>query len=155
MSTNIKYCATCALLAPDRPVCRFTGREVNPNESFCSEHVDELKVCDLCGQPYVGPDIIHFKNGESIYITCQHCQSQMGTCAMCTHGNECKFETDPSPIPAVVNKVVRQGNMTMQTQVKNPERIKITCEAGCPCWDPEAECCKEFSTCGNYNFISF
>lgn len=152
---SIKYCATCALLAPDRPVCRFTGREVNPNESFCSEHVDELKICDLCGQPYIGPDIIHFKNGESIYITCQQCQSQMGTCAMCTHGNECKFETDPSPIPAVVNKVVRQGNMTMQTQVKNPERIKITCESGCPCWDPEAECCKEFSTCGNYNFIGF
>lgn len=150
-----KTCATCALLAPDRPVCRFTGREVNPNENFCSEHVSELKVCDLCGQPYIGPDIIHCQEGGTIYITCQQCQSQMGTCATCSHGNECSFETDPSPIPPVVNQTFRQGNMTMSTQVRNPERIKITCEKGCSCWNSEHGCCKEYNTCAGYNFIGF
>lgn len=151
---SIKYCASCALRSTEQDVCVRTNTPINPNEDFCSHHVTEIKRCDLCGHPYVGPDVI-YQEGENLYITCQRCMSRMGTCEVCQHGNQCDFQTNPAQIPHMIMQTVRQGPMTMQTQVKNPERIKITCEAGCPCWDPEAECCKEFSTCGNYNFIGF
>ena len=60
----------------------------------------------------------------------------------------CSFENDPSPLPKIVQKQVRQGNMTAITQVRNPERIEITCKKDCPCYDPEFECLRQFGTCG-------
>ena len=158
MSTNIQYCKTCGIKAPDSNTCQLNGTIIDPETDYCSKHASELKICDMCHQPYLGQDVIHCQNGEYIKITCMNCASKMGHCVTCAHGINCKFETDPSPIPPVVNQVIRQGNMTMQTQVRNPERIKITCAAGCPCWHTDDEggfCCREYSTCGEYAFIGF
>ena len=66
---------------------------------------------------------------------------RIGTCATCTQAKFCDFETNPIQIPKQVQKVIRQGNMQMQTIVRNPEREKETCMKGCPCWDSEQCVC--------------
>lgn len=42
----------------------------------------------------------------------------------------------------------------MTTQVKNPDRIRITCQTGCPCFSDENGCLREFNHCGSYVFIN-
>jgi hypothetical protein len=48
----------------------------------------------------------------------------------------------------VIMQTLRQGNAIMQTQVINPERVKITCY-NCSCWNKEEEYCmrKELGHC--------
>jgi hypothetical protein len=123
---------------------------VNPNTDFCSKHTTELMTCEVCGggMPRANA-IIEVRNEKSIRILCERCSSAMDTCQMCKHGSQCFFETDPSPLPKVVEKVFRQGPMTTVTQIRNPERIEYCCkEKKCPCYDPENECLKQFNTCG-------
>ena len=57
---------------------------------------------------------------------------------------KCEFITNPDPMPQVVMKTVRQGNMMMQTQVKNEERVQKFCPSCC-CWDKNHGCMKEFN----------
>lgn len=81
---------------------------------------------------------------------CGNCFSMAGTCGLCENGTLCDFETNPSPLPKQVQKVIRQGNAIIQTVVKNPERIRETCLKNCPCCDPNFGCFKENGTCGIY-----
>ena len=85
-------------------------------------------------------------------LICEDCLNATGTCRMCEFAKTCDFETNPSPLPKVVQKVIQQGNMQMATQVRNPERKKSTCEAGCKCYDEEYGCSRQNSLCINYIF---
>ena len=76
-------------------------------------------------------------------VICPNCNKLLGTCRTCQNGNLCTFETDPSPLPKIVQKQIRQGNMTAVTQVMNPERVAITCQKGCPCYSPDFSCSKQ------------
>lgn len=105
--------------------------------------------CELCGQPIDYPTAIILDN----YYICHQCKNFMGTCALCTNVNKCDFETNPSPIPKVIQQQVRQGNMIAVTQVRNPKRIEITCKQNCPCFDSEIGCLREYNTCGQYKYI--
>ena len=144
-----KFCETCGILNPRLLKCQLFGHQVNPNADFCSKHTTKLMTCEVCGGSMPRANaIIEVRNGESIRILCERCSSAMGTCQMCKHGSQCSFETDPSPLPKVVEKVFRQGQVTTVMQIRNPERIEITCKKNCPCYDPENECLKQFNTCG-------
>lgn len=105
-------------------------------------------LCDFCGQPATIID------AETFTLFCDRCFSVTKTCGACIKSTQCDFETNPSPLPKQVQKTVRQGNMTMQTVVKNPARIQLCC-TGCDCFDIESQgCFKENGVCSNYNEIT-
>ena len=149
-----KYCRTCAILDPKLQKCRMFGHEVNPAVDFCSKHTTELVICELCdGQIPKNQSIISVTKGKPNRLVCERCSQLYGTCQLCKNSAFCSFETDPSPLPKIVQKQVRQGNMTAITQVRNPERVEITCKKNCLCYDAEFECLRQFGTCGKCDNI--
>ena len=146
-----KFCETCGLLDPKLQKCRLFGHQVEPTADFCSRHGTPIISCGLCGSMLLASQaVVNTKGADDITLICRQCSSLYGTCALCKHGNSCSFETDPSPLPKVVQRKIQQGNATMVTQIKNPERIEITCKQNCPCYDQELECLKQYNNCGKY-----
>jgi hypothetical protein len=86
-------------------------------------------------------------------MLCESCAEQLTSCHFCKNGNECDFETNPSTLPKMVQKRIQQGPMISVTTVKNPSRVDITCKAGCPCYDPDFECMKQFNFCDKITHI--
>jgi hypothetical protein len=84
---------------------------------------------------------------------CAQCLSLAGTCHLCSFGNCCDFETNPINLPKQEQKVIRQGNMTMQTVEKGEARIRETCLRNCPCFSEEFGCLRENGTCGKYEGV--
>lgn len=115
-----------------------------------------METCNICRRPIPNEHLIVVP-ANPIQLYCTDCYPYIGTCATCVNGRTCAFETDTSiNIPPVVTKVMRQGNMTIQTQVKNPDRIEQTCAKGCPCFTPEGHCLKEVNGegCSGYVTVS-
>lgn len=145
MISNFKgYCNTCGFSGLNAPqVCALSGLKIDADD-YCSKHRRNLIKCSICGQIIVSDGIID--NG---HLICKVCFSNSNSCIICRFGNTCSFQTDPSPLPKMINKEVRQGNMIAVTQVMNPERIHITCEKGCKCFDKENGCLKQIGSCPN------
>lgn len=150
----VKYCKSCALANLKILKCRRFGHDINPNEDFCSKHCNEIPVCAICGQEMLKENsILNFKNGDHIRIICQKCNELLSSCTLCRHGQKCAYDDDPSPIPKLIQKQIRQGPMISVTQEINPERIKITCKNGCSCYSDEFDCMRQFSYCQNLEHI--
>ena len=98
--------------------------------------------CGMCGAPLVGSDLVYDTKLDNTY--CQKCAAYVRTCYNCRDGNSCDFETNSSPLPKQVQATRQVGNTVMSQVVTNPERIKITCQNGCPCYSAEMGCVKEF-----------
>lgn len=128
---KIYNCQTCAL----RAYCKLaeTGQETDG----CGYWTDELITCDFCGQPILKP-ILFYKE----YILCQHCFHKLDTCNNCQNSSQCAFMEDRT-LPKQIKETSRQGNMVMQTMVKNPALIEKTCKQGCACWDGE-DCYRDY-----------
>ena len=149
------YCQNCAVSQPNLKastgrVCLRYNTEVSDTD-FCSKRVknNNAQTCGLCGKLILGKSFIVDSN-----VICSNCINQLDKCNTCKHRNECSFETDPSSIPKEVQRTVRQGMMTMMTTVKNPERIKITCQNGCPCYQEATGVCgKSSGTCALYQSL--
>lgn len=107
--------------------------------------------CETCGRPT--EQQVLCPDGDNWHILCPNCAFQLNTCAFCKKVNTCTFETDPSPLPKMVQKQIRQGSMITVTTVKNPDRIAITCKMGCPCYDSEFECMREFYYCERIDHV--
>lgn len=142
----INYCETCSMRDKIQNVCYLTKLTVNPKEDYCSKHKEELAVCHICGGAILGGGIVEIDNGDQVLQYCNRCNELLNTCQLCERARFCEFETNPDPMPKVVMKTMHQGNMVMQTQVKNEERIKKFCHS-CPCWlgDGIDACGKEFN----------
>lgn len=145
---NIKYCATCAFRAQDGAHCGLDGREIIPKSDFCSRHNASPHQCEICGRFILDGSILDREN-EQYHELCMDCFKALKTCPTCDCKN-CDFETNPIQIPKVVMQNIRQGNMLMQTQVRNPERINATCRNGCPCWTDGNGCGRELNGCEKY-----
>lgn len=104
--------------------------------------------CAMCGTPLMGSTLVYDAELHNIY--CLKCAPYIRTCQNCKDGAYCDFETNPSPLPKQVQATKRMGNTTMSQVINNPERIKITCENGCPCYSAELGCAKQF--CMNDRF---
>lgn len=104
-----------------------------------------------CAKPCPNDAMILVKSSETedYTLVCPLYYQYKGTCAICANSLTCAFETDPSPLPKAIIQETRQGNMTMQMQVRNPERIKITCAQGCKCYSADGFCERESNTCIN------
>lgn len=106
--------------------------------------------CAICGNPILGPTIWFEGNG-----LCENCGHQIGTCQTCWERSYCVFETDPSPVPKMVQQTVRNGNMVSSFPVKNPARIAITCQSQkCPCYAPENRCLRDLGSCDGWKLTA-
>ena len=150
MKESVTKCGQCALRTQDGGHCGITGMAIDPAVDYCSKGVISPHQCELCGRFIIGSSFLEEVNGIW-HEFCGGCQQKMGTCHMCDHARQCRFEQDPSPIPKMVQKQIRQGNMVAMTTVPNPERIAALC-VGCHCYDKESWCWRqaEGQTCGNY-----
>ena len=146
----LKYCETCGILDPKTSVCRLSG-QVMTNRDYCSKHKTRVETCDYCHMPTLEPFFV--RDGENWHIYCAKCVKLLSTCAFCKRVEICAFETDPSPIPKMVQQQVRQGPMVSITTVMNPERVRITCEKGCDCFNSEFGCMREFHYCERMDYI--
>ena len=136
----MKICGDCLIQKQAGGMCPVFQEKVNPADKACRKYIghDSTK-CGICGSLMPGkPQIVLMGDGD-ILTTCLNCAENLGVCATCAQAKFCDFETNPINIPKQVQKVIRQGNMQMQTIIRNPEREKETCMKGCPCWDSE-EC---------------
>ena len=145
---EIKYCKTCAYHIPNPPSCAIFNRPVDPDKSYCDKHNTNPVVCEIC-RKFIVDYVIFLPTGQPV---CANCLTALGTCAGCVNGSTCSFETDPSPLPKVIVQDIRQGNMIMKTQIRNPSRIEITCKKNCPCF-VNNECMKQKNLCENHKCI--
>lgn len=115
----------------------------------CPLYKNSYETCDMCGQPVLEKGVHDLK--YKMFL-CQECAHKFWTCETCLTVNTCSFLTDPDPSPQTVQQTVRQGNMTATMPVKNPSRIAITCKKGCPCFDEENGCLRDYNGCGSWQF---
>lgn len=151
------YCGQCLHFTTNPAEgCKLTGVRCTPEEycsKFTSNHPGVGLTCEICGQRIIQNImyvIIDTDDQGNLHAICENCCSKMNTCGTCNNRNCCDFETNPSSIPKVVQKRVQNGPMTMMTQVRNPDRIEITCKQNCGCWSDEFGCQKENNYCQKY-----
>ena len=110
-----------------------------------------IMQCETCGRPT--DQQVLCPDGDIWHILCPNCASQLNSCSFCKKVNTCLFETDPSPLPKMIQKQIRQGPMISVTTEKNPEREKITCQNGCLCYLEEWGCMRQFHWCKNMDCV--
>lgn len=142
-----KYCKNCALRNPNAPKCQLTGLEIEPLDPACKHYTEHLDECGICHKKLPKGEVVDVTNPADVFYICPNCESLIGMCQTCEKVRQCLFESDPSSLPKIIPQTVRQGNAIMQTQVRNPERVKITCEEKCACYDKEYGCTREQSQC--------
>ena len=144
------FCKSCGFLDSTHQVCQLLRIQVDPQSDFCSKFKsqEDLFECPLCKNLSLSFII----NAESDVLLCPNCTKNLQKCPTCSDAGFCEFETNPDPTPKVVMQTIRQGNAIMQTQVLNPDRIKMFCQS-CGCYHNELGCIKgtEFS-CENWKF---
>ena len=146
-------CITCGFRHNENQ-CQFQRGNIDPHGPACELYTRDPQPCDICG--ILLPNratIIDLTDKEPIYI-CPSCNRLMSTCAVCEAAQDCDFETNPIDLPKTVIKQVRQGNMIMSSEIKNPDRIEKTCFLNCPCFSQENGCLREFnSQCEKFKTI--
>lgn len=142
------YCNSCGLRTPNN-FCALTNMSIDPNNDYCSKYKSTLFFCDVCGAGILDP-IVEIKEDKTVRVFCAQCANQLTSCRFCKNSQDCKFENDPSPIPKIIPQTFRQGNSIIETQIKNPERIRQFCENKCPCYTPENGCLRQFNYCSNW-----
>lgn len=148
MSTPLtKYCKNCALRNPNAPKCQLTGLDIQRGDTGCAHYVTHLDECGICKSKMPRGQLVDVTNPADIFYICPKCEEKIGTCVTCEKSRFCSFESDSSTLPKVTMQTIRQGNAVMQTQVRNPERIKITCAKNCACYDAEIGCLREEAMC--------
>ena len=152
-----KLCNTCALYIPEQSGCARTQMIELPDHT-CSHWCHEVPTCSVCGRRFVPP--ITYVVVEDAYIAmCPACFQARNTCGMCKTSTKCDFQENPIAIPPMIMKTIRHGNQTLNTQIRNPDRIAATCIAsGCKCYHKDNDdeyCCRQFGRCSNYEMKDF
>ena len=131
--------------------CALSHQPVEEND-ICGYYTENPIHCEICGDHLISQQVIITAGDSTPYhILCANCYEYLGACQTCTLGNICSFRQDSSiKEPPVILQTIREGNTVIQTQIKNPARIKLTCEK-CSCYR-EGNCCKEeISRCESYH----
>lgn len=144
----MKKCGDCLLQKRAGGVCPVFQEKVNKTDNACRKYIGhDSPTCGFCGNLMPGKGEVVIMEDGSTVLSCGNCAERIGTCATCAQARACDFETNPIQIPKQVQKVIRQGNMQVQTVIRNPEREKETCMKGCPCWDSEEYVCLQQVGC--------
>ena len=140
-------CNTCGYCDAARKACALYGRMIDVNADYCSKHVklDNLEFCAICGNPIVG-GVYDVDSDNYLHLECAR---KLGTCATCVKSQICEFDTNPDPTPKAIMQTMRQGNMTIQQQVRNPDRIEKFCK-DCACFCAENGCLKQNGCCAQW-----
>ena len=110
-----------------------------------------MERCDRCGREIPANELVLYQQGDKMVGICNICEAMMGTCHTCVHKINCAFNTGPSDKPPFVMREIRQGNAVIRQEIKNPDRIRETCQKGCECFGTEFGCLRQINqTCGNY-----
>lgn len=141
-------CALCGFLDSQKNVCLVSGQTKEPDKDYCSTGRKTVHKCAHCGILLLN-EILTIDSDDQVHFLCDKCALGLNTCAACKSINTCSFETDPSPLPKLVQKRIQQGPMTQITQIRNPERENITCRKNCPCFSEEFGCMRQFNYCNN------
>ena len=144
---NLIKCNSCAHFS--NSTCTLLRRPASPDLSSCPAHISKDKIgpCDFCKTPSTLSIAIAANN---TYLLCPNCFSSLGTCKSCANQLTCSFETDPNPLPKLIQQRIQQGNITQVVTVRNPERIAALCTS-CSCYNPEGYCNRECNTCSSWN----
>lgn len=145
----MKLCGNCALWQQNKGLCPIFNMQLEESETGCPAFKSTIEPCEICGKIFLTPGVIELEGSEP-HIYCDNCASQIHNCPTCIHSTNCAFETDPSPIPPYIMQTVRKGNTLIQTQVRNPERIRQICQDKCPCFSTDFECLRQFNSCGSW-----
>ena len=141
---------SCGFRDPETQLCQLLqGNIPAPEDCRCPLYNSEPMSCAFCNKIIISSPCISKKGAEWLTI-CGDCAALFGTCHMCEHGQECDFQTNPSPLPMQVQKQVQQGPMIQIMTIKNPERVEETCKKNCACWSEQFGCMKENGTCEKY-----
>lgn len=153
----VNLCKSCALRQDNiqsdtGSICLISKLQVDPVKDYCSQHRFNIPQCDICGQATIEKLQVYKLDDGSFISMCGECAKQLGQCRTCTHGTECTFETSSSSAPKTIQKQIQQGNSIFVGQVKNPERVRQTCQNGCPCFSSNNLCLKQTpeQTCQQY-----
>ena len=143
-----RKCGQCALKALKNGMCPVFNANME-GESGCPYFTTEIHACETCGNLIPKGGYIQEDNGE-FHLMCSDCATGH-PCKSCKKVNSCQFETDQNcQEPPYVMVQQRQGNMIVQTQALNPKRVQATCAQGCPCYNAEHGCMREYG-CGCQN----
>lgn len=147
-----RTCLNCALLRQNNNICPILNRARNEKDYPCENFISRLQFCESCGRVVLPTGVVYDMTDGKPHLICEECQKQSSTCARCKSGQKCDFMTNPSTIPHTIQKEIHQGNMRMVVEVRNPERVAITCAKGCECFDAETETCnKDLGLCGRWS----
>lgn len=108
--------------------------------------------CDRCGLDFESQRAIISPNKDGTYkILCPSCILLYGRCHTCTHKMTCSFEQSNSSHEPFIMQEIRHGNSIIRQRVKNPERVRETCQKDCKCFSEEFGCLRQITqTCGDY-----
>ena len=139
----MEFCNTCVYGDKIKKVCLYYGTHIDIDKDFCSKHAKEINYCEVCQQPMELMGSFLEQDSEGVWHQyCARCAELLKTCQTCSA--PCEFESNPDPMPKFVMKTVRQGNMQMQAQVMNPDRVNKFCLV-CGCYDKELGCKRQFN----------
>ena len=145
-----KSCKTCGYPTLNPTQCPVIGIQYSEDrKQVCPYWAPEVPTCDICGN--VDPQCIFSQSSDGSWKRiCTKCSQLSGTCGSCSFGTTCDFETNPSPLPKVVQKQVRQGNQIAVVTVMNEERIRETCQKNCKCWSENFGCGRQNNCCAKF-----
>lgn len=150
----MRRCGDCGLWKANNRACPYFQEPMNEDEPGCPKFQGELDVCQICGRGIIGKSILNYDTQSSaVYTVCQSCDSKLYTCGTCKMVTVCDFETNPVPLEKYIQQEIRQGNMVAATTVKNPERIRETCQKNCKCFSQEFGCMRTNNECGNWECV--
>jgi hypothetical protein len=151
MAEEQTKCGQCALRSPDNQTCKLHGTPIRSFQNSCPEGVKQLEHCDLCGaEIFPKGMIISYVNGK-VHTICQNCNNLWNTCQTCGQRHICSFETSPIDLPKQIQQQYQTAQGYVVTTIRNPERIRETCEKGCSCFDKEFGCSRESNYCSLYS----
>lgn len=108
--------------------------------------------CDMCGLAFDSQRATLSPKKDGTYkVLCPNCIMLYGHCHTCTHKMTCSFEQSNSPHEPFIMQEIRHGNGIIRQRVKNPERVRETCQKDCQCFSEEFGCLRQINqTCGGY-----
>lgn len=150
---NINHCGSCGLYRSiqknQNKICIIDHQPHEP-DYYCGNHTNQPTICDMCGCIILDRRGIITKNKtDNFILICEDCYNTLGTCGTCTQ--DCSLEKD-NTMPRTVMKTVRQGNMTMQTQVLNPDLVAKHCPS-CKCYRNNQCLRQKGSSCDKYESV--
>lgn len=152
--TNQITCGQCALKSPDGQHCRLHNLPIRNPEDSCPDGTKRVEKCDLCGAEILPRAIIvDMGLDHKTHIICSTCSQNYYSCSHCGQSLTCSFESSSIDLPKQVQQQIKTAQGYIVTNIKNPERVRQTCEKGCKCFDKEFGCLRQSNYCDNFEIV--